>query len=230
MPVELHVLLLEPELAAVGYANLLEDQIHIGDHLGHRMLDLDAGVHLDEIKFTVLVQEFDGADAEIVDVAHGLRDGFADRVARRRVQGGRGAFFPDLLMAALQRAVALAEVDGAALAVAKHLDFDVARPLEIFFEIDRIVPERDLGFGPRARQRQGQFGFGAHDLHAASAAAGGRLDQHRKTNIARNAERVRVRADAAIGTWHDRNAEATRGALRLDLLPHQADMLGLRTG
>ena len=67
------------------------------------------------------------------------------------VERGRGAFLPDLLVAALQRAVALAEMDGAALAVAEHLDFDVARPLEIFFQIERIVAERGLGFGARGR-------------------------------------------------------------------------------
>jgi hypothetical protein len=29
------------------------------------MLDLDAGVHLDEVELAVLVEELDGADAEI---------------------------------------------------------------------------------------------------------------------------------------------------------------------
>ena len=61
------------------------------------------------------------------------------------VERGGGAFLPDLLMAALQRAVALAEVDRAALAVAEHLDFDVPRLLQIFLQIDRVVAERRLG-------------------------------------------------------------------------------------
>jgi hypothetical protein len=42
------------------------------------------------------------------------------------VQGGRVGFFPDLLVAALQRTVALAEMDRVAFTVAQHLDFDVA--------------------------------------------------------------------------------------------------------
>ncbi len=81
---EFDVALLERELAAGGDADLLEDQIDVGDHLGHRMLDLDARVHLDEIELAVLVEELDGADAEIVDLAHRLGDRLADLVARAR--------------------------------------------------------------------------------------------------------------------------------------------------
>ena len=58
-------------------------------------------------------------------------------------------------MTALKRAVALAEMYGAALAVAENLNFDVARPLQIFFEIKRVVAEGRLGFGARhGRGRQ----------------------------------------------------------------------------
>ena len=74
----------ERQFAAGGDADLLEAQVDIGDHLGHRMLDLDAGVHFDEIELAVLVEEFDGADAEIVDLAHRLGDRLADLVARLR--------------------------------------------------------------------------------------------------------------------------------------------------
>ena len=69
---------------AGGDADLLEDEIDVGDHLGHRMLDLDARVHLDEIELAVLVKKLDGADAEIGHVAHGLGDRLADLVARAR--------------------------------------------------------------------------------------------------------------------------------------------------
>ena len=72
------------ELAAGGDADLLQDEIDVGDLLGHRMLDLDARVHLDEVELAVLVQELDGADAEIFELAHRLGHGLADRVARRR--------------------------------------------------------------------------------------------------------------------------------------------------
>jgi hypothetical protein len=97
------------------------------------MLYLNPRIHLDEIKFAVLVQKFDRADAKIFDCAHGFGDGLTDIVARVDVEGGRGAFLPDFLVAALQRTVALAKMDGATFTVAENLDLDVARPLKIFF-------------------------------------------------------------------------------------------------
>ena len=115
------------------------------------MLDLDARIHLDEVEFAVLVEKFDRPDADIAEFGHRARDDGADLLALRRVERGRGAFLPDLLVAALQRTVALAEMNRAALAVAEHLDLDVARLGEIFFEIDRVVAEGrlrlDLGVG-----------------------------------------------------------------------------------
>ena len=104
-------------------------------------------------------------------------------VRAARVEGRRGAFLPDLLVAALQRAVALAEMDGVALAVAEHLDLDVARTRQIFLQIDRIVAERGLGLGARGGERLGQSLRRLGDLHAAAAAAGRRLDQHREADL-----------------------------------------------
>src|SRR4029450_4465177 len=141
VPVKLHVALGELELAAGGDADLLEHEVDVGDHLGDGMLDLDAGIHLDEIELAVLVQELDRADAEILELAHRLRHGLADGVARLVVESGGGAFLPHLLVTALQRAVALAQMDGAAAAVAQHLDLDVTRTGEIFLEIESVVAE-----------------------------------------------------------------------------------------
>ena len=158
-----------------------------------------------------------------------LGDGFANLVADRGIEGRRGAFLPDFLMPALQRAVALAEMDGAAFAVAENLDLDVARPLEIFFEIERVVAERRLGLGARHGKRRSHFARRADDLHAAAAAAGGGLEHDRKAHLARQSLGFLVGADAAVGARHGRDAEFDGGALGGDLVAHQADMLGPRT-
>ena len=151
--VKFHVALLDGEVGSSGNADLLENQVNVGDHLGHRMLDLNACVHLNEVEFAVLIQEFDGADTEILDLAHCLGDRLADRLARAGIERGRGAFLPDLLVTPLQGAVALAEMDGISMAVTEHLNLDVAGALEIFLDIDCVIAERGLGLGAGGRKR-----------------------------------------------------------------------------
>ena len=48
--VELHVVLAEGELLAGGDADHLLDEVEAGHLLGHRMLDLEPGVHLEEVE------------------------------------------------------------------------------------------------------------------------------------------------------------------------------------
>ena len=132
-------------------------------------------------------------------------------------------------MAALQRAVALAEMDGVAVAVAEHLDFDVARlARDIFPDRPRRRRRRPWPRCARSTAPAREFGCRSRDLHAAAAAAGGRLDQHRKADLVGDLRRLVVGADAAVRAGHDGNAELLGGALGLDLVAHQADVLGLR--
>ncbi len=149
------------------------------------------------------------------------------RVALPGVEGRRGAFLPDLLVAALQRAIALAQMDGVALAVAQHLDLDMARLLEIFLDIDGVVAEIGLGLGPGGGERDRELLLAAHDLHALAAAAGGSLDDHRKADLLADPLGLLIIGDPAFGAGHARDTEALGGALGLDLVAHAADMLRL---
>ena len=54
---ELDLLLRQRQLPAGGDADLLLHQVDARDHLGHRVLDLDARVHLHEVERAVLVQQ-----------------------------------------------------------------------------------------------------------------------------------------------------------------------------
>ena len=67
------------------------------------------------------------------------------------LSAGDGRFLEDLLVAPLQRAVALAEMDRIALTVAENLDLDVARLGQILLHVDLVVAEGGLGFGARGR-------------------------------------------------------------------------------
>src|SRR5215472_18695115 len=100
------------------------------------MLDLQARVHLDEKEFSVLIEEFEGTQALVAELAQGLDSQLPEPITLLTVERRRWGLFQHLLMRALQRAVAFSEVNDPALAVTQDLDFDVARPLEVTFEID----------------------------------------------------------------------------------------------
>ena len=193
MAVEADVALLDRQGRARGDADLLVDEVDAGDHLRHRMLDLDAGVHLDEVELAVLVEELDGAGAAILQVLHRLGADIADALAHLDIEGRRGAFLPDLLVTALERAVALAEMDGVALAVAQHLDFDVAGLFEVFLDIDCVVAEGGFRLGSRRLKGVNEVRLGPRHLHAASAAAGGRLDDDGIADLPRRCASPRPR-------------------------------------
>src|SRR5271165_3618022 len=98
---ESNVLLRDGKRRAGRDLDLLVDEVNSGDHLGDRMLDLDAGVHLDEVELSVFIQELDRPDADVAQLRHSLGDDPADALALFSVQGGAGTLLPDFLMATL---------------------------------------------------------------------------------------------------------------------------------
>ena len=52
-PLARDIFLLEGKRLAGGDADLRLDQVDAGDHFGHRVLHLDAGVDLDEVELVV---------------------------------------------------------------------------------------------------------------------------------------------------------------------------------
>src|SRR4029079_15786903 len=144
---ELHIFLTEPQLLACRHPDHLLDEIDAGYKFGHRMLDLKSRVHFEEIEGAVLsCNEFNGAGGIIIHrpgqrhrlLAHGL--------ARLLIQKRRRRLFDDLLVAPLDRAFALAQMDDIAVLVTQYLDFDMARIDDELLDEDAIVAERRLRF------------------------------------------------------------------------------------
>src|SRR5918995_7480491 len=104
------VLIGDPEIGerrTTGDPELSLHQVDAGDLLGDGVLDLDAGVALDEGVLAALGrhEELDRAGVDV-----GRRLGQVDRavqdlLARRRVERRRGRYLDDLLVAHLHRAV-----------------------------------------------------------------------------------------------------------------------------
>ncbi len=180
--VALHLVLGEAQRLARGHPQLPLDEVEPGDQLGDGVLDLETGVHLQEVELAPFVEELDRAG---VDVAARLGDGH-----RRLAHGaphvvgelGGGALLDELLVAALGRAVALAEPQTVAVGVSDDLHLDVPGPFEVPLDVDLGPTEVRLGFALGRLHRLGHLVGRRHHLHAAPAAAVGGLDGDRPSD------------------------------------------------
>ncbi len=169
---------------ARGDAKLPFHQIEPGRRLGHGMLDLQPRVHLEKIE-AVGAEAARGIDdelhrpgADIADRARRRDRRLAHRRARRLGQARRRALLDHLLMAALQRAIALEQMHDAAVRIAEHLHFDMARSGNVFLDQHAGIAERGLALARRAVERGVEVDMGVDAAHAAPAAARDRLDEH----------------------------------------------------
>ncbi len=210
-------------------ADHLLDEIDTGDQFGHGMLDLQTGVHFQEVKTLVLAgDEFDGAGGVVVH-RFCQRDRLLAHLAPRRfIEQRRRRFLDDLLVAALDRAFALAEINDVAMLVAEHLDFDVPGVDDEFFDEDAIVAERRLGFRARQLESLGDLGGAVGDAHALAATASGSLDHHGIADVARDLHRLLVVLDDAEMAGDGRDPCPRRGLLGFDLVAHRGDCAGVR--
>ncbi|BBE22297.1 hypothetical protein MN0502_11800 [Arthrobacter sp. MN05-02] len=123
-------------------------------------------------------------------------------------------------MPALQRALALAEMDDGAGAVGQDLHLDVAGPLDQAFQEQRVVPERAGRDAARRDEDLGEVLRPVDGVHALAAAARGRLDEQREADVLRGAQQVLV-GESRFGDAGDHGD--TRGGhvvLRADLVAH----------
>ncbi len=99
------------------------------------MLDLQPGVDLEEVELPGRIDdELDRAGADVADRLAERDRGLAHRGAAPGIERHRRRLLDHLLVAALDRALALVEVDDVAVGVADDLDLDVARPLDVALE------------------------------------------------------------------------------------------------
>ena len=160
-------------------------EIESGHRLGHRMLDLDPPVELEEEELVPVDDELDRTRASVADRPAESDRGLQHRVSERRVETRRRGFLEHLLVTTLHRAVALAESDDASVRVGEELHLDVPRPLEIALAVEGPVAERSHRLALGGREGVVQLGGIAHDAHPAATAAGRRLDDEREADLLR---------------------------------------------
>ena len=209
-----HVGLAEAERLAGGDADLGGHHVEPGQHLGHRMLDLDPAVDLDEVEGARRVdEELERADVLVAGGDDGPQGALREIGPGGVGQGRRGRLLEDLLVPALDRAVALAHVDAVPVAVDRDLDLDVPVLVEPLLEVERIVAERGLGLGAADAHRGLELARRPDHAHALAAAARRRLDEHRIADPLGLAEGVHLVAEHPFRA-RDRRQAVGRQQLR----------------
>src|SRR5690606_25168416 len=199
-------------------------QIEAGNQFSDRMLHLQSGVHLKEVEVAVAINdELDRTGGGVTNrlgqcyglLTHGL--------AGRLVPEWRRRFLNELLATALDRTFAFAQIDHVAMQIAQHLDPDVARLGDEFFDKDAVAPEGR--FRRVARKLEAFTGLLVvpGDAHALAAAASRRLDHPRIADLLRDAHSFLRVFDQAHVTGHGGNTSGGSDLLRGDLVAHCLD-------
>ena len=133
---------------------------------------------------------------------------FGDLLAHLRRNLQRWRFLDQLLMPALDGAFALAERDDVAVLVGQHLELDVPRPLDELLHIEIAVAEGVRRFGMCGLEERGQLLRGAHDAHAAPAAACRSFEDDRIADGLRPVESFVFGLDDALRAGQNRHLGA----------------------
>jgi hypothetical protein len=216
------------ESGPAGDGELGFDQVDARHLLGDRVLDLDAGVALDEEVLAGLRrnQELDGSGVDVAggpDQLDGVR---VEPGGNGQVEVGGGRDLDDLLVALLHRTVPFVQVDGVSVPVREYLDLDVARPCDVALDEHGAVAEGGLGFTAAPLKRLVHLLGRLDHPHTAAAAAASCLQHDGVAHIAGRFTGTRGRADSPVASRHDRDAERLGELTGPDLVAEQGDGLG----
>src|SRR5262245_14466307 len=199
------------------------------------MLDLQSRIHLHEPErispepARAIGDELDRAGADVADrlggfdrrATHGDSD-FGSHAGRRRL-------LDYLLVPALQRAVALEEMDHVAVAIGEHLDFDVARRGDVLLDQDAAVAECRLRLAHCGLERRLECRLIIDAPHAPAAAARHGLDQHRVADLLRLLGQEFRLLPLAVIAGYDRHSRALHPLLGFAFQAHGTDRIRRRS-
>ena len=212
---------------AVGDAQPELDQVQAGDLLGDRVLDLQARVDFSQGDRVVLDEEFHGGQPGVAGRADQRQRGLGQPHANRVPDRGRGDL-DQLLAAPLQAAVTITQHGHGTGAVADDLDLDMPGPGQQLLDVHPGVAEGRLGLRRAPAHRPGELGLARHRPHAASAAAGHRLD-HDRAVLVQQRPRLLQRG-VAVGAGQDGHAQLAGPGPRRALVAEQRERAGRGTG
>ena len=182
-PRQRDVLLLQVQPRSGRDLNLQPHQVEPGHQFRDRVLHLETRVHLQEVEAAVRgppgtppCRRCNNPPPRATRMA---ASPISSRISGCSRHQRRRALLHHLLVPPLDRALALAQVNHVAVAVAEDLDLDVARPVDQLLDVDLRIAERALGFARGVAKGGFEFGFAIHAAHALAAAACHGLQQDR---------------------------------------------------
>jgi hypothetical protein len=144
------------------------------------MLHLDARIYLDEAPSAAfdIDEELDGTRVQVFRLSRYSHGCSSDFVANANVERNSRRHFNDLLMATLDRAVALIEMEDVPVMISKDLNFDVLGSPDIALEENGIISKRCRRLLPCFGNLGLKFAFASNDPHPAPPSAKGCLNDH----------------------------------------------------
>ncbi len=226
---EVDVILDPVQGLAPGALDLPPHQIAADDLLGDPVLDLDAGVHLQEPELLAggIEQELDRPHVVVVDGSGQGQRRRPQSLAPHLVHRRRRALLDELLVAALDGALPLAQVQGVAVLVGHHLHLDVSGRGQPALGEHRRVAEGSLRLAPGRAHRLGQLVGTRHQAHAPPAPAGRRLDQQRVAHLVGLGRPGRRVVTAQLPAGQGGDPDLFGQALGRQLVAHDGDGLGV---
>ena len=217
------------ELLAVGDAQHLADEVDAGDLLGHGVLDLQAGVDLEEGDGAVLGDEvLAGAGTDVAGLLEDRLGGADELGVLLLGEEGGGGLLDELLVAALQRAVTRRDDDDVAVLVGEALGLDVARLVEELLDEALAAAEGRDGLADGRLVELGDLLHRVGDLESATATAVDGLDGDRQAELLGEGDDLVGVLDRVVGAGGQRGIGLDGDVLGLGLVAQRVDGLGAR--
>ena len=191
---------------AFGDSDLALNQVESGDLFGHGVFDLESGVGLNEGEVVVGVgvdEELERAEIRVAAGGGEFDRRVGDSLTQLFAEGRRGSDLDEFLVAALDRALSLADVGHVAVLVADDLDLDVSSTGDEAFDEEGAVAEGGLRFAGAALEGLFDFFGFVNRAHAASTASADCLDHHRSAVKLFEEVAGSVEVDSVIGAGED---------------------------
>ena len=189
------------------------------------MFHLNTGVHFHEIEFfgLLIVKELERSGAVVAHRFGGFDACFAECFAFGGRKHRTRRLFHQFLVAALNTAIALAEMHHVAVVVANHLHFNMAGGFDVFFHEHVGIAESTFGFGAGHHETLRQTDIVMRHAHPFTAAAGDRFDQNRIAHFMSQLQRFFLGGQNTVAAGRDRHTGGFHRVACNRFIAHLAD-------